>query len=49
MIRAPAGLFKANCKKQGLTSEYDFVYQSKRIKDVRTAYNAALKRAGKWM
>jgi integrase len=41
-----AGLFRAIRKKQGLTSEYVFVYQSKRINDVKTAYNAALKRAG---
>jgi len=39
-------LFKTIRKKQGLTSEYVFVYQGKRIKDVKTAYNAALKRAG---
>ena len=41
-----AELFRTIRKKQGLTSEYLFVYQSKRIKDVKTAYNAALKRAG---
>jgi len=41
-----AQLFGTVRKKQGLTSEYVFVYQGKRIKDVKTAYNAALKRAG---
>jgi integrase len=41
-----ARLFSNIRKKQGLTSEYVFVYQGKRIKDVKTAYNAALKRAG---
>ena len=29
-----------------MTSEYVFIYQGKRIKDVRTAYNAAFKPAG---
>ena len=41
-----AELFRTIRKKQGLTSEYVFVYQGKRIKDVKTAYNVALKRAG---
>jgi integrase len=41
-----AELFRIIRKKQGLTSEYVFVYQGKRIKDVKTAYNAAMKRAG---
>jgi integrase len=41
-----AELFKTIRKKQGLTSEYVFIYQGKRIMDVKTAYNAALKRAG---
>ena len=41
-----AELFRTIRKKQGLTSEYVFIYQGKRIKDVKTAYNAALKRAG---
>ena len=41
-----AELFRTIRKKQGLTSEYVFIYQGKRIRDVKTAYNAALKRAG---
>ena len=41
-----AELFKTIREKQGLTSEYVFIYQGKRIRDVKTAYNAALKRAG---
>lgn len=41
-----AELFRITRKKQGLTSEYVFIYQGKRIMDVKTAYNAALKRAG---
>ena len=41
-----AELFRSIRKKQRLTSEYVFIYRGKRIKDVKTAYNAALKRAG---
>jgi integrase len=41
-----AELFKIIHKKQGLTFEYVFIYQGERIKDVKKAYNAALKRAG---
>jgi integrase len=41
-----AALFKRMRKRQGLKSQYVFIYQGTRIKDVKNGYNAALKRAG---
>lgn len=41
-----AELLRTIRKKPGFTFEYVFVYQGNRIKDVKTAYNAALKHTG---
>ena len=41
-----ATLFKKIRQKQHLTSEYVFMYQGKRVESVKTAFNAALRRAG---
>jgi len=41
-----AALFKRIRKRQGLKSEYVFIYQGQRINDLKNGFNAALKRAG---
>ena len=39
-------LFKRIRRKQHLTSKYVFTYRGKRVDSVKTAFNAAVKRAG---
>ena len=41
-----ADLFKRIRRKQHLTSDYIYTYQSFKIKTIRTAFNGALRRAG---
>ena len=41
-----AALFKRMRKRLGLKSQYVFIYQGQRIKDLKNGFNAALRRAG---